>query len=37
VHYVVVVDGVTQIDLTITLDLGTMITRGIYKTPPTSG
>jgi hypothetical protein len=37
VRYVVVVDGVTQIDLTITLDLGTMITRGIYKTPPTSG
>jgi hypothetical protein len=37
VHYTVVVDGVTEIDLSITLDLGTMITRGIYKTPPVSG
>jgi hypothetical protein len=37
VHYNVVVDGVTEIDLSVTIDLGTMITRGIYKTPPVSG
>jgi hypothetical protein len=37
VHYSVVVDGVSEVDLSITLDLGTMITRGIYKTPPVSG
>jgi hypothetical protein len=37
VHYKIVVDGVTEVDLSITLDLGTMITRGIYKTPPVSG
>ncbi|HEV8565244.1 MAG TPA: hypothetical protein VGR41_10030 [Actinomycetota bacterium] len=37
VRYTVVVDGVTEVDLSIVLDLGTMITRGIYKTAPTSG
>jgi hypothetical protein len=37
VRYTVVVDGITEVDLTITLDLGTMITRGIYKAPPVAG
>jgi type II secretory pathway pseudopilin PulG len=37
VHYVVTVDGVTAVDLEIALQLGTILTRGVYGTPPASG
>jgi hypothetical protein len=37
VHYVVTVDGLTQVDLEISLQLGTLLTRGVYGQPPTAG
>ena len=37
VHYVVTVDGITTVDLEIALQLGTVLTRGVYGTPPASG
>ena len=37
VHYKVVVAGTTEVDLDVVLDLGSMITRGIYGAAPTSG
>ena len=37
VHYVVTVDGVTTVDLEIALQLGTILTRGVYGLPPTGG
>jgi hypothetical protein len=37
VHYVVTVDGVTAVDLKIALQLGTILTRGVYGTPPAGG
>ena len=37
VHYVVTVDGITAVDLDIALQLGTILTRGVYGTPPPSG
>jgi hypothetical protein len=37
VHYVVTVDGVTAVDLQISLALGTLLTRGVYGQPPPGG
>ena len=37
VHYVVTVDGVTAVDLHIALQLGTILTRGVYGQPPAAG
>ena len=37
VHYVVTVDGVTTVDLQIALQLGTILTRGVYGQPPVAG
>ena len=37
VHYVVTVDGVTTVDLQIALQLGTILTRGVYGQPPAAG
>ncbi len=37
VHYVVTVDGITTVDLEIALQFGTVLTRGVYGTPPASG
>jgi hypothetical protein len=37
VHYVVTVDGITTVNLTIGLALGTMISRGVYGQPPPAG
>jgi len=37
VHYVVTVDGIPTVDLEIALQLGTVLTRGVYGTPPASG
>jgi hypothetical protein len=37
VHYVVTVDGLTTVDLEIALQLGTILTRGVYGQPPPAG
>jgi type II secretory pathway pseudopilin PulG len=37
VHYVVIVDGVTTVDLTISINLGTMLTRSVYAPAPAAG
>jgi hypothetical protein len=37
VSYVVPVDGVTQVNLTVALNLGTVTSRGIYGQPPPAG
>jgi type II secretory pathway pseudopilin PulG len=37
VHYVVSVDGLTAVDLNLSLALGSMLTRGVYGQPPTGG
>jgi hypothetical protein len=37
VHYVVTVDGVPAVDLEIALQLGTILTRGVYGQPPVAG
>jgi hypothetical protein len=36
-HFVVTVDGVTQVDLDISLDLGQLTARAIYGPPPVAG
>ncbi len=37
VHYVVVVDGVTVVDLNIAINMGTMLTRSVYTPAPAAG
>jgi type II secretory pathway pseudopilin PulG len=37
IHYVITVDGVTTVDLAIAINLGTMLTRGVYGQPPAAG
>ena len=37
VHYVVIVDGVTAVDLPIGINLGTMLTRSVYAPAPAAG
>ena len=37
VHYLVTVNGATAVNLTVTINLGTMLTRGVYGQPPTPG
>lgn len=37
VHYVVTVDGITVVDLNLSVVLGTMLTRAVYGQPPAAG
>ncbi len=37
VHYVVIVDGATAVDLNIAINMGTMLTRSVYAPAPAAG